>query len=302
VPYARPSRRRVDDLDDLDFLLFRQRNVLSRAQALRHLTAKAVQHRLECGRWEAVHRAVYLTQPGPLAEDQRRWVAALATGGVLGGLSALAVLGLRGHGSADVHVLLAARRDRDPPIFVVVHRTRTLPGCDVHRVGAPPCTMPARSLVDAAQWARTADQARAVIAAGFQQRLVAGDEVHDVLARMPSARRRALIAEAAADARGGVHSLPESEFLRLCRSNRLPVPTLQIRREADGRRRYIDAYFERWRVHVEIDGAQHMDVQTWWADMKRQNELWIPGDRVLRFRRGPSAIGPLRWWHRSVRR
>ena len=26
-----------------------------------------------------------------------------------------------------------------------------------------------------------------------------------------------------------------------------------------------------------------MDVRQWWADMKRQNDLWVPGDRVLRF-------------------
>ncbi len=36
-------------------------------------------------------------------------------------------------------------------------------------------------------------------------------------------------------------------------------------------------------MHVEIDGGQHTDAHTWWADMQRQNELWIPGDRVLRF-------------------
>jgi very-short-patch-repair endonuclease len=36
-------------------------------------------------------------------------------------------------------------------------------------------------------------------------------------------------------------------------------------------------------VHVEIDGAQHIEAETWWADMRRQNALWIQGVRVLRF-------------------
>jgi very-short-patch-repair endonuclease len=45
----------------------------------------------------------------------------------------------------------------------------------------------------------------------------------------------------------------------------------------------LDAYFEQWRLHVEVDGGQHMEVRQWWADMKRQNALWIPGDRVLLF-------------------
>jgi very-short-patch-repair endonuclease len=34
---------------------------------------------------------------------------------------------------------------------------------------------------------------------------------------------------------------------------------------------------------VEIDGAQHLEVRAAWADMKRQNDLWITGVRVLRF-------------------
>jgi len=144
--------------------------------------------------------------------------------------------------------------------------------------------MAARSLVDAAQWASTDEQARGIIAAGFQQRLVGHDDVDQVLALMPRARRRALVIEAAADARGGAESGAEAGFLRLCRRNGLPEPTCQVRRsDGDGRRRYLDAYFEQWHLHIEIDGSQHMDVRAWWADMRRQNALWIPGDRVLRF-------------------
>lgn len=34
---------------------------------------------------------------------------------------------------------------------------------------------------------------------------------------------------------------------------------------------------------VEIDGGQHLDPAAAWADMRRQNDLWQRGDRVLRF-------------------
>ena len=34
---------------------------------------------------------------------------------------------------------------------------------------------------------------------------------------------------------------------------------------------------------MEVDGAHHMDVRHWAADMLRQNEIWIAGDRILRF-------------------
>ncbi|MFG3709451.1 endonuclease domain-containing protein [Micromonospora sp. NPDC047730] len=144
--------------------------------------------------------------------------------------------------------------------------------------------MPARSIVDAAQWAGTDAEARAIVAAGFQQRIVRGEDLREVLDRMPRLRRRKLILGVATDAAGGAHSLAELDFLGLVRRAGLPEPIRQmIRRDASGRRRYLDAYFEEWRVHVEIDGGQHLDPRAAWADMRRQNDLWVEGDRVLRF-------------------
>ncbi|HZD98135.1 MAG TPA: hypothetical protein VE132_08230, partial [Micromonosporaceae bacterium] len=46
---------------------------------------------------------------------------------------------------------------------------------------------------------------------------------------------------------------------------------------------YLDVRYDEWALHVEIDGGHHLDSAAWWADMKRQNEIWIPGDRILRF-------------------
>ncbi|WP_331461309.1 DUF559 domain-containing protein [Micromonospora tarapacensis] len=219
--------------------------------------------------------------------SQLPWIAVLAAGpaAVLGGLSAARAWGLRRYDTRLVHVLLPARhRARSMPPGVRVHRTTVLPEADILAVGRPRWTMPARSLVDAAQWASNDHEARAIIAAGFQQRLVAGDDVHRVLDRLPRAQRRNLIGRTAADAAGGAHSVPELDFLTLVRRAGLPEPTRQaVRRDAAGRRRYLDALFEEWRVHVEIDGGQHLDPATAWADMRRQNDLWQPGERVLRF-------------------
>jgi very-short-patch-repair endonuclease len=167
---------------------------------------------------------------------------------------------------------------------------------DILAAGRPPRTKIARSVVDAAQWARTEDEARAVIAAAFQQRLVAARDVQDVLRRLPRARRRRLITQTALDAAGGAHSLAEIDFVELCHRHDLPQPSLQVvRHDAAGRRRDLDALFEQWRVHVEIDGGQHLDARQAWSDMRRQNELWIAGDRVLRFpawalRHDPGAV------------
>jgi very-short-patch-repair endonuclease len=144
--------------------------------------------------------------------------------------------------------------------------------------------MPARTVVDAAQWAPSAEVATAIVAAAFQRGLITEEEVAQVLGRLPRARRRSVIAEAAADAAGGSHSPAELDYLRRSRRQGLPEPSRQVFRvDASGRRRYLDLYYEQWGVHVEIDGAQHNDVRAAWADMRRQNDLWIPGDRVLRF-------------------
>jgi len=249
------------------------------------MSRAALRSLIDGGRWRRVHTGVFLAHNGPITPDQRRWLAALATGALLGGRSALEVLGLKGFPPDRIDVVLpATRKTRDAPADVVVHRTRHLTRQDVHRTGRPPCTMPGRSTVDAAAWARSDREALTVIAMAFQQRLVTWSDIEDVLGTRPRVRRARLIRQAAADATGGAHSLAELDVVRLLRRAGLPRPTLQkVRLDADGRRRYLDLYFETWRVHVEIDGAHHDDPRRAWADMERQNALWIPGERVLRF-------------------
>jgi very-short-patch-repair endonuclease len=194
-------------------------------------------------------------------------------------------LDLRGHETAVVHLLVPIdRRARSVPPGVVVHRTKVLDSDDILRVSRPPRTRPARSLLDAAQWSPAEAEARAIIAAGSQQRVVREEDVRRVLDRLPRIRHRRLIGQTLDDVVGGAHSLAEIDFVRLCRHNRLPEPTRQVvRRDASGRRRYLDALFRQWRVHVEVDGGQHLEVRQAWADMRRQNDLWITGERVLRF-------------------
>jgi very-short-patch-repair endonuclease len=167
---------------------------------------------------------------------------------------------------------------------VIVHRSAVLEDDDLMRRGKPPRTTVARSLVDAAQWAHDSRTALAIVSAGIQQRLVTPVDLLKVLGRLTRARRRELILGAVKDASGGAESLAEIDFIRLCRRYRLPLPDQQVpRTDSAGRRRYLDAYWRRWRLHVEIDGAHHTDVSNWWDDMQRQNQLWVAGDRLLRF-------------------
>ncbi|HLL66248.1 MAG TPA: hypothetical protein VK453_10940 [Micromonosporaceae bacterium] len=275
-----------DDAPDIDWLLFHQVGVLTRGQALEAFGRGVVRNRLRQGHWQRPARGVILTHNGPTTRAQGLWIAVLASGegAMIAGTTAAGLEGLRGYDTGPVHILLADARRVEPSQRVVIHRSRTLPEEHRRDRAMPPRTAIARSVVDAAAWARTDDDARALVAAAFQQRRVTAEEIDCVLSVMPRSRRRALVLEVAQAAAGGAHALSELGFLRLCRRFGLPVPDQQVcRDDSAGRRRFLDAYWRRWRLHVEIDGAWHIEVRAWWEDMRRQNDVWIAGDRVLRF-------------------
>jgi very-short-patch-repair endonuclease len=270
-----------------------QSGVVSSAQAVRMLGRGIVRSRLAQGRWRRICRTVLLTENGRLHHEQQLWAAVLAAGpgAHIAGATALAAYGLRAAWPEPLHVLVPAERSASPLLArlpadmpaVRVHRTSVLPPGH-RRAGRPPRTSVARSVVDAAAWATTDDQARTVLAAACQQRLVRPGDVREVLHTLARVRRRRLIGVTLADVEGGAHALSEIDFLALCRRYRLPLPDLQAkRRDAYGRQRYLDAYWRAFRLHAEVDGAHHMDTRHWAADMLRQNALWISGDRVLRF-------------------
>jgi very-short-patch-repair endonuclease len=274
--------------DDFNWLLRCQDDVVSWRQACAHLHEEVVRRRVNGGRWQRPCHGVIVAHNGPLTAEQREWAALLTAGpgAVLAGTTAARRGGLRGYDSDSIHVLVPATRRVNRRAYrglpVASHRSSTL--LPVEKVGRPPRTHIARSLVDAAQWAHSDNAARAIVAAGFQQRLVRLDEISATVHRLPRARRRRLVLQTAIDASGGAHSVAEADLARLCRRHRLPTPThQQPRRDSQGRHRWLDAYWQEWRLHVEVDGAHHMEVREWWADMQRQNALWVAGERVLRF-------------------
>ncbi len=178
---------------------------------------------------------------------------------------------------------------------VVVHRSLMLEPADVHPSRLPPRTRPGRSIVDAAAWATTDRGARAVLAAGVQQRLVRAADLSAVVERWPHVHRRAIMRATLADVAGGAEALSELDFCDLVRRFGLPEPDRQFQRVDGQGRRWLDAVWEQARLVVEIDGRWHMDARAWWADMQRDNDLTIDGYRVLRFpafvvRDNPEAV------------
>ncbi len=281
------------DADEFEWVRFEQAGVLTTAQAQELIGRSAVRRHLDGGRWRRICRDVVSTHNGPLTADQRLWVAVLVAGrdAVLAGSTALRVFGVRGIREERLHILIPAQRNRSVRLprlpgdmsAVRIVRTRTLPPEHL-QIGRPPRTTAARAAVDAAIWAGNAGEARAILAAVCQQRAVTADEIFEVLAARRRVPRSALIRATMLDVAGGAAALSEINFLRMCRRFGLPEPDRQVRRDdTQGRARYLDVYGKRWQVHVEVDGSHHMDAEHWVADMVRQNDIWIKGDRILRF-------------------
>ena len=166
-----------------------------------------------------------MAQSGPLSATQQLWSALLwgGKGALLAGLTAARLEGLHGFTEPGIHLLLPATNQvRKEPIrgspravvgeSIVVHRSRWLDELDVHPVRQPPRTRVARSLVDAAAWTATDDRARALLAAGVQQRLVRPGDLMAITARPTRLRRRLLIQATLADVAGGAHALSELDF------------------------------------------------------------------------------------------
>jgi hypothetical protein len=174
----------------------------------------------------------------------------------------------------------------DLPFPVRVHESRRFSPLDV-RPSWPPRVSVERALIDAGAWAARPRTSCGLLAAGVQQRLTSAARLLELLADSGQIRHRRIMARALTDIDGGAQAVSEMDFVRFCARHRLPRPQLQhVRKDAQGRRRYLDATLKLpggRPVRVEIDGALHLVVQTYWNDMWRTNDLVIGKELALRF-------------------
>lgn len=281
----------------LSSLLDEQEEVLDARDVLKFMTYGELRWKISTGRWQRPCKGVIVAHSGPLTDRQAMRVALLRAGpaAVLAGLTAARLDGFAGFdgepptAGGPIHVLLPAGTPRRGPalgLTVVTHYARVLTDLDVHPVRQPRRTRMARSLIDAAAWMPTDRGAMAVLAAGVQQRLVRVGDLREVTDRVGTLHRRKLIIQIIGDVVGGSHALSELDFTRqVIRAFRLPEPSRQVaRRDARGKRRWIDVAWDSYKVVVEIDGAQHAeDPLQRWDDMERDIDLAMDGHLTLRF-------------------
>lgn len=288
----------IQDRDrEISDLIEASEGVLGTQSILARLTKAELRWRLRTGHWQRPYKGIVITQSGPLTDGQvlRIAVGWAGPGAALAGLTAARLEGFTGFGDraryADgpIHLLVPRGWKRREPVAgleLVTRYSRALvEDVDIHPARDPRRTRIERSLIDAAAWAPSDRRAVAIVAAGVQQRRVRIPGLEAALERQPQLRRHRLIAASLADIGGGAEALSELDFLtKVVRPYRLPEPQAQVpRRDKSGRRRYIDVIWEKQRVVVEIDGAQHAEPLQRWDDYERDIDLQIDGYRVLRF-------------------
>ena len=254
------------------------------------MTPGAVKAALRSGRWRRLNEHVVALHTGTLTieEAHAAVVASCATRCALAGLTSVAVHGVSGFPTPEVHVLIG-RGGRVLPVAgvdIVVHQVREFPTLSVVTRRGLPVTPIARSLVDAAAWSRDARTGARILAAGVQQRRVRPHDLAREVARRKRLPHGGVLRPFVADLVGGAQALSEVDFLRFCRRHGFPRPALNVRLDTQGRRRYLDAEFRRpdgTILRVEVDGGVHLSLAQRLVDTRHDNDDVIDRRLTLRF-------------------
>jgi hypothetical protein len=270
--------------DALAAIAVEQCNVVSRAQlASAGFDRSIVARSVHAGRWQLVGLAVVL-QSGEPSVRQHQWATVLSAPGLaaIDGRVAARAYGLKGFEPNFLDVVVSVETNPVTIPGVRWHRSQRFDEFDIQQSANPPTVRRERAFVDAAAWTTSPRIACALLVASVQQRLVSPSGLRrEILAAGPIRHRGDLLV-VITDIEGGADSLSEIDFIKIARRVGLPPPLQQSTRcDPSGRRRYIDADFGAF--SVEVDGALHLWALNYWNDARRQNDLVIGGDRILRF-------------------
>jgi len=281
----------VDD-DDLTwrFLLGNQAKVTSRRQALDvGWSPKAIEWRLNSGRWVRLRRGAYATFTGDTSRKARLWAAVLRAGpgAALSHETAAEVHGFAGGTDQKIHISVPV--NRNPA------RLRPIPGVVIHRSSKlapqwqPPWELPRTTVedtvLDLIAAARTFDEAYRWISAAVGEARTTTAALRKSLAARSRIRWRDWLTEALADSDDGINSPLERRYARnVERAHGLPKAVRQVRRRLGSGTMYLDNLYQDYLLCVELDGTAAHPAKGRWQDTARDNaNIAADNTRTIRF-------------------
>ena len=266
-------------------LLRRQHGVVTRRQALEHLSESALGERL--GRqWQVLLPGIYVAQTGPVTGLQRLWAALLFGGhnSMLDDTTALREYGVKYlPDDTRVRLLVPATVQRASRDFVAVRRTIHLPKPLTGRGGirlAPK----SRALTDFALRYDDERAVLAVLASAVQRRQVSLEWLDEELKIAPARGRRRFV-RVMEELHAGVRSAPEGDIKRLAQSSKiLPEPLYNpLLRLPCGRKISPDLLIEEAALVHETNGrGPHFDDEDAFESMQERHDVMtVAGLTVL---------------------
>jgi Transcriptional regulator, AbiEi antitoxin len=264
----------------------RQEGVLTREQALRAgLSRRLIEGRLESGRWQRLHRGVFVTFSGPVPRAALLWGAVLRSGenAVLSHATAAEMWMLSDEPSSSIHVSVPKQSGSLVIPGLVLHYSSRLPGAR-HPARLPPQTTLEETVLDLADVSPTAEGAVAWAIKACQRRLSTPDRITAALAGRNRARWRRDLTDAITEVTIGVHSPLELRYLRdVERRHGLPRGDRQAVTIRSGTRQYADVRYTEYGVVVELDGVLAHPAEARKYDSRRDNANTLDGFQTLRY-------------------
>jgi predicted transcriptional regulator of viral defense system len=270
---------------EINVLAKRQAGAISRRQLVEAgLNPQLIIRRLECGRWQQLYRGVYAVFNGSPPREAWLWAAVLRAGdgAVLSHQTAAELHGLVDSPSGAIYVTIPSTRRVAARGLIVRISGRIDQAKQPNR--SPPRTSVEETVLDLVQVSPGFDDACGWITRACGRRLTREEKLRAALALRKKMRWRTELDDVLAAAGDGIHSVLEYRYVRdVERAHGLPRSRHQVRVVIDGRAVYRDAYYEEYRLAVELDGRlAHPDDERW-RDSQRDNQARARGVETARY-------------------
>jgi len=274
--------RKVDADRAIGVLAARQHGVVARRQLVAlGLSARAIEHRIACGRLKVLYRGVYAVGHDRLTL-RGRWMAAVLFAGddaVLSHRSAAALWAIRATSRRAIDITVAgSRRDRAG----IEYHSSVLAADERTVHDGIPVTTVARTIVDLAGVVPANHVRRAIEEADVRGH--AGEvPLAALVARHPNRRGIAVVRAALQRRRGVTRGELEARFQDFLTEHGLPEPQTNVHLRIGDRLAEVDCVWPATRLVVELDGrAAHDTAAAFERDRAKDRALHRAGWRPVR--------------------